>query len=180
MASWNNRIRARGSARQIRLMARRSSRIRTHDSESQSGTPYWPEGKAPRTSVRNGETVASAPGAARSLTARQVRLKARRSSRIRTQDAAGCEKPHSHSTTARASRVPHIGLKARRRVLRYASQSLNAKMGCPAGSQRRLHSPFGRTAKSLQSLKAKMPAVWLSSGSKVRWPEGQRTFSARS
>lgn len=68
-------------------MARRSSQIRTHDSESQSGTPYWLEGKAPRTSVRNGETVASAPGAARSLTARQVRLKARRSSRIRTHDS---------------------------------------------------------------------------------------------
>lgn len=34
-------------------------------------------------------------------------------------------------TTARAGRVPHIGLKARRRVLRYASRSLNAKMGVP-------------------------------------------------
>ena len=83
MASWNNRIRARGSARQIRLMARRSSQIRTQLAEC----PYWPEGKAPRTSVRNGETVASAPGAARSHTARQVRLKARRSSRIRTHDS---------------------------------------------------------------------------------------------
>ena len=53
-------------------------------------------------------------------------------------------------TTARAGRVPHIGLKARRRVLRYASRSLNAKMGARLARSGRLHSPFGRTAKFLK------------------------------
>ena len=45
MAKRSSRIRVQDAAGA-------KSRIRTHDSESQPGAPYWPEGEAPRTSVR--------------------------------------------------------------------------------------------------------------------------------